>query len=70
MNGLKDGTSKGRTIIGRFETIKKLEAKTNKNIPDKHLKEIELLPDDNEVIILDTGTTNINSITDGGDNQE
>jgi DNA recombination protein RmuC len=70
MNGLKDGTSKGRTIIGRFETIKKLEAKTNKNIPDKHLKEIELLPDDDEVIILDTGTTNLNSITDGGDNQE
>ena len=70
MNGLKDGTSKGRTIIGRFETIKKLEAKTNKNIPDKHLKEIELLPDDDEVIILDTGTTNLNSLTDGGDNQE
>lgn len=68
MNGLKDGTSKGRTIIGRFETIKKLEAKTNKNIPDKHLKEIELLPDDNDVIILDTGTTEFKEITKGDEN--
>ena len=69
MNGLKDGTSKGRTIIGRFETIKKLEAKTNKNIPDKHLKEIELLPDDNDIIILDTGTTEeTKQLTNGDEN--
>lgn len=69
MNGLKDGTSKGRTIIGRFETIKKLEAKTNKNIPEKHLKEIELLPDDNDIIILDTGTTEeTKQITNGDEN--
>jgi DNA recombination protein RmuC len=27
---LKAGTKKGNTIIGRFETIKKLEVKTNK----------------------------------------
>ncbi|MDR2907067.1 MAG: DNA recombination protein RmuC [Bacteroidales bacterium] len=46
MDDLKNGASKGRTIIGRFETIKKLEAKTNKSIPAKHLNEIELLPDD------------------------
>ena len=57
MYSLKDGTKKGNTIIGRFENIKKLEAKTNKAISDKHLKEIELLPDDGDVIILDTGTT-------------
>lgn len=68
MYSLKDGTKKGNTIIGRFETIKKLEAKTNKAISDKHLKEIELLPDDDEVIILDTGTTNINSLTEGNEN--
>ncbi len=65
MYSLKDGTKKGNTIIGRFETIKKLEAKTNKVIPEKHLKEIELLPDDTDVIILDTGTTDTNAITDG-----
>lgn len=70
MYSLKDGTKKGNTIIGRFETIKKLEAKTNKDIPDKHLKEIELLPDDDEVIILDTGTTNLNSLTEGSDEKE
>lgn len=70
MYSLKDGTKKGNTIIGRFETIKKLEAKTNKEIPDKHLKEIELLPDDEEVIILDTGTTNLYSLTESGNNFE
>lgn len=70
MYSLKDGTKKGNTIIGRFETIKKLEAKTNKEIPDKHLKEIELLPDDEEVIILDTGTTNLYSLTESGNNLE
>jgi DNA recombination protein RmuC len=69
MYSLKDGTKKGNTIIGRFETIKKLEARTNKEIPDKHLKEIELLPNDDEVIILDTGTT-LNSRTEGGDIHE
>ncbi|MBS1780265.1 MAG: DNA recombination protein RmuC [Bacteroidetes bacterium] len=53
MYNLKDGTKKGNTIIGRFEAIKKLEAKTNKNIPEKHLREIELLPDD-EIIVLNT----------------
>jgi DNA recombination protein RmuC len=57
MYSLKDGTKKGNTIIGRFETIRKLEAKTNKTIPAKYLNEIELLPDDNEVQVLDTGTT-------------
>jgi DNA recombination protein RmuC len=64
MYSLKDGTKKGNTIIGRFETIKKLEAKTNKDIPDKHLKEIELLPGDTDVVIFDTGTTDISSVSD------
>jgi DNA recombination protein RmuC len=58
---LKDGTKKGNTIIGRFETIKKLEAKTNKQIPTKYIAEIDLLEDDNDVKVLDTGT-NINYI--------
>ena len=56
---LKAGTKKGNTIIGRFETIKKLEAKTNKQIPAKYIAEIDLLDDDNEVKVLDTGTTGI-----------
>lgn len=68
MYSLKDGTKKGNTIIGRFETIKKLEAKTNKDIPDKHLKEIELLPDDNEVVILDTGTIAVDAVTESSEN--
>lgn len=54
---LKAGTKKGATIIGRFEMIKKLEAKTNKQIPAKYIAEIDLLEDDNEVKLLDTGTT-------------
>lgn len=49
MSSLKDGAKKGSTIIGRFEAIKKLEAKTNKSIPEKHLREIGLLPDDTSV---------------------
>jgi DNA recombination protein RmuC len=56
MNSLKDGTRKGSTIIGRFETIRRLEAKTSKQIPEKHIREIDLLPDDQEVVVLDTGS--------------
>jgi DNA recombination protein RmuC len=48
MDRLKDGARKGDTIIGRFETIKKLEAKTNKSIPGKFITEIELLENDEE----------------------
>lgn len=62
MQTLKDGTRRGNTIIGKFETIKKLEAKTNKAIPEKHLREIELLPDD-EMIFLETGTKTLDSIS-------
>jgi len=46
MNHLSKGAKKGSTIIGRFEAIKNLEAKTNKNIPDKYLNEIGILPDE------------------------
>jgi len=59
MYHLKAGTKKGNTIMGRFETIKKLEAKTNKQIPAKYIAEIDLLDDDDEVKVLDTGTTDI-----------
>jgi DNA recombination protein RmuC len=49
MYSLTDGTRKGNTIIGRFETIRKLEAKTNKRIPDQFTREIELLKDETEI---------------------
>lgn len=69
MYHLKAGTKKGNTIMGRFETIKKLEAKTNKQLPAKYIAEIDLLDDDNEVVVLETGTTNIvlneETISDG-----
>ncbi|MBL7736850.1 MAG: DNA recombination protein RmuC [Chitinophagaceae bacterium] len=38
---LKDGARKGDTIIGRFENIRKLEARTAKKLPDKWLNEIQ-----------------------------
>lgn len=47
MNKLKDGKKRGDTIIGRLENIKKLEASTNKSIPQAMLTEIELLEEDN-----------------------
>lgn len=51
MNSLKDGSRKGSTIIGRFENIRKLEAKTSKRIPEHHLREADLLPDDEEALL-------------------
>ncbi len=57
MNSLTSGGKRGATIIGRFEMIKKLEAKTNKSIPDKVLRQIELLPDDDEPLMLHAETT-------------
>ena len=59
MNKLKDGKKRGDTIIGRLENIKKLEATTNKSIPQSLLTEIELLDDDSysdesEIILLKT----------------
>ena len=51
MERLKDGARKGDTIIGRFETIKKLEAKTNKSIPIKFLNELDIFNDDETPVI-------------------
>ena len=50
MYSLSEGTRKGHTIIGRFEAIRKLEAKADKRIKDKYLKEIGFLDDGNEQI--------------------
>lgn len=70
MYSLKDGTKKGNTIIGRFETIKKLEAKTNKNIPEKHLREIDILPEDTDIIIYETEKKDTPEILNGTGDQE
>lgn len=43
MKRLKDGKRKGDTIIGKFEMIKDLDAKTTKSLPDNLLTEIDLL---------------------------
>lgn len=48
MDHLSTGAKKGSTIIGRFENIRQLEAKTNKRIPMNYLNEISLLPDEIE----------------------
>jgi DNA recombination protein RmuC len=55
MDRLKDGARKGDTIIGKFETIKKLEAKTNKSIPSKFVTDIELLDTDPEIKVIENG---------------
>jgi len=49
MYSLTDGNRKGNTIIGRFEAIRKLEARTNRQIPENYTKEIDLLSDDPEI---------------------
>lgn len=43
MKRLKDGKRKGDTIIGKFEMIKDLDAKTTKSLPDNLITEIDLL---------------------------
>ena len=43
LDRLKEGKKKGDTIIGRFENIKKLEARTNKSLPAHLLNEVEAL---------------------------
>ncbi len=55
MDRLKDGARKGDTIIGKFETIKKLEARTNKSIPSKFITEEELLDTDPEIKVVENG---------------
>jgi DNA recombination protein RmuC len=52
MDRLKDGVRKGDTIIGRFETIKKLEAKTNKSIPKKYLDELDIYNEESETPVI------------------
>ena len=39
----EEGKKKGDTILGRFENIKKLEARTNKSLPPHLLAEVEAL---------------------------
>lgn len=56
MDRLKDGARKGDTIIGKFETIKKLEAKTNKSIPSKFITDIELLDTDPDIKVIENGS--------------
>lgn len=51
MRHLSTGPKKGSTIIGRFEAIRKLEAKTNKQIPGKFLTEIELLDSGEDEVV-------------------
>jgi len=41
MNSLKTGVRKGSTIMGRFETIRQLEARTSKQLSRKYYSEME-----------------------------
>jgi DNA recombination protein RmuC len=59
MNHLSEGTKKGSTIIGRFETIRKLEAKTNKRIPNKFLASIDYLSEDETPGLPEEGSAEI-----------
>ena len=47
MNRLRDGARKSDTIIGKFQLIQSLEAKTTRKLPDSILNEISPL-DNNE----------------------
>ena len=61
MDKLKDGKKKGDTIIGRFEKIKQLEARTQKSIPEEFITDadfVELGPAAEEVEVLDKLQTN------------
>jgi DNA recombination protein RmuC len=59
MNHLSEGTKKGSTIIGRFETIRKLEAKTNKRLPDKLLASIDYLSEEETPGLPEEGSAEI-----------
>ena len=48
---LKDGKRRGDTILGRFENIKNLEAKTTKSLPSQLLNELDIL--DGEPLTID-----------------
>lgn len=43
LDRLKDGKKRGDTILGRFENIKTLEARTNKSLPQQLLSELDVL---------------------------
>lgn len=51
MDRLKEGKRKGDTILGRFENIKTLEARTAKSLPQQLLSELEVL--DNKILTVD-----------------
>lgn len=53
MNRLKDGKRKGDTIIGRFETIRNLDAKTNKTLPKDIITEMDILFPEDDVKLID-----------------
>jgi DNA recombination protein RmuC len=48
MYSLTEGTRKGNTVIGRFEAIRRLEARTNRRIPEEYIREMEWLNADTE----------------------
>ncbi len=52
MNRLKDGKRKGDTIIGRFETIRNLDARTNKTLPKEIIAEMDILFPDDEIKLV------------------
>ncbi|AWO00521.1 DNA recombination protein RmuC [Chitinophaga alhagiae] len=60
MNKLKDGKRKGDTIIGRFENIRHLDAKTNKTLPPDVTAEMDVLFPDEEVRVIDEDKTPTN----------
>jgi DNA recombination protein RmuC len=51
MDRLRDGTRKGDTIIGKFQLIQNLEAKTTRKLPDSILNEISMLDDDTYPVV-------------------
>lgn len=52
MNRLKDGKRKGDTILGRFETIRNLDAKTNKTLPKDIIAEMDILFPEEDVKLI------------------
>ena len=64
MDKLKDGKKKGDTIIGRFEKIKQLEARTQKSIPEEFITDadfVELGPAAEEIEVSDDIEINSNN---------
>lgn len=63
MDKLKEGKKKGDTIIGRFERIKQLEARTQKSLPTE-------LVTDAEFIELGSGSSEVEDITEENQNDD